>query len=362
MRTLIPDYYEKFKCIGSECEDTCCAGWGIQIDQQTMNKYKHVPRHKLDLKSGIDATKFKMNQGSCHFLTSEKLCQIQLTLGETYLTKTCDQYPRKLNAVDGVKEASATLSCPEVARLVLFNPDGIEIKYVENDSGGSVESRFSSDDHFNAVRDLVLGILQDRRYTIDDRMVILAMYFNDLDNYRGLEQALLSEDFRGVLRDLNVNLNSQFQIVKSILHILKDESKEAPRYKSCLSAVERYYGDSDARYKESYDQYYQPFMEQNEFIMENFLVNYAYRAVDFSKSIEPFFLMSVFYAMLKYHLIGMAGANERLSNELVIDTVQPFMKRFEHHPGTSMIIAFFEKNGFFCLSDFIVLLKTQITD
>ena len=26
---LIPEYVKKFKCIGSECEDTCCKGWRI---------------------------------------------------------------------------------------------------------------------------------------------------------------------------------------------------------------------------------------------------------------------------------------------------------------------------------------------
>lgn len=29
---LMPEYMKKFKCIGGECEDTCCAGWTVSLD------------------------------------------------------------------------------------------------------------------------------------------------------------------------------------------------------------------------------------------------------------------------------------------------------------------------------------------
>ena len=31
-----PHYYKKFRCIASECEDTCCAGWAITIDPKSL--------------------------------------------------------------------------------------------------------------------------------------------------------------------------------------------------------------------------------------------------------------------------------------------------------------------------------------
>ena len=34
-----PDYYEDFECIADKCEDTCCAGWQIVIDRETLKKY-----------------------------------------------------------------------------------------------------------------------------------------------------------------------------------------------------------------------------------------------------------------------------------------------------------------------------------
>ena len=36
MLYTIPDYYHEFSCIAGECEDTCCAGWQIVIDEKTL--------------------------------------------------------------------------------------------------------------------------------------------------------------------------------------------------------------------------------------------------------------------------------------------------------------------------------------
>ena len=40
MKYRIPHYFEDFKCTASNCEDTCCAGWAIMIDDDSLEKYK----------------------------------------------------------------------------------------------------------------------------------------------------------------------------------------------------------------------------------------------------------------------------------------------------------------------------------
>ena len=42
MKIRVPEYFKDFKCIASKCEDTCCAGWGIVIDDVTYDRYKNV--------------------------------------------------------------------------------------------------------------------------------------------------------------------------------------------------------------------------------------------------------------------------------------------------------------------------------
>ena len=42
-----PSYLKNFKCIGGACEDTCCAGWSIEVDEGTYKKYKKVKNSSL---------------------------------------------------------------------------------------------------------------------------------------------------------------------------------------------------------------------------------------------------------------------------------------------------------------------------
>lgn len=44
MEIRVPHYYRKFKCTADKCPDTCCAGWQIVIDEETLEKY-----HKFEV-------------------------------------------------------------------------------------------------------------------------------------------------------------------------------------------------------------------------------------------------------------------------------------------------------------------------
>ncbi len=39
MKIRVPKYLNKFKCIADKCEDTCCAGWEIVIDEETYDYF-----------------------------------------------------------------------------------------------------------------------------------------------------------------------------------------------------------------------------------------------------------------------------------------------------------------------------------
>ena len=54
MNHLIPRYYDKFSCIGSDCPETCCQGWKISIDKDTFNKYQKLDNKKLKHKSLLE--------------------------------------------------------------------------------------------------------------------------------------------------------------------------------------------------------------------------------------------------------------------------------------------------------------------
>ena len=39
MKLYAPRYYLQFKCIADACRHSCCVGWEIDVDGETMKKY-----------------------------------------------------------------------------------------------------------------------------------------------------------------------------------------------------------------------------------------------------------------------------------------------------------------------------------
>ena len=42
MKLVAPDYYEKFKCTAGECAHSCCIGWEIDVDYDTLDYYNSI--------------------------------------------------------------------------------------------------------------------------------------------------------------------------------------------------------------------------------------------------------------------------------------------------------------------------------
>ena len=60
MLYTIPDYYHEFSCIAGECEDTCCAGWQIVIDEDSLERYgKEQGEFGKRLRNSIDWEEIK---------------------------------------------------------------------------------------------------------------------------------------------------------------------------------------------------------------------------------------------------------------------------------------------------------------
>ncbi|MGZ9897268.1 flagellin lysine-N-methylase [Shewanella gaetbuli] len=134
MENLIikPNYVSLFSCIGPKCSDSCCNDWMITFDKQSYkktisNKYladiaKFALMETKDSESDWGVIKLD-KQGACPFLNSQKLCQIHDKEGEDALSYTCKTYPKRDQIIGNDKYKSVYLSCPEVARIVLFEQE-----------------------------------------------------------------------------------------------------------------------------------------------------------------------------------------------------------------------------------------------
>lgn len=138
MKVRVPNYFNEFKCIASECEDTCCAGWEIVIDDETHKRYENVEgefgeilRSKIVKSDGENI--FLLNNGNCSFLNEKKMCEIYINLGENHLCYTCQQFPRYTEEFLDLKEIGLSLSCPEAARIILRKAENTTFNLSEED-------------------------------------------------------------------------------------------------------------------------------------------------------------------------------------------------------------------------------------
>lgn len=138
MKVRVPNYFNEFKCIASECEDTCCAGWEIVIDDETYKRYENVEgefgeilRSKIVKSDGENI--FLLNNGNCSFLNEKKMCEIYINLGENHLCYTCQQFPRYTEEFLDLKEVGLSLSCPEAARIILRKAENTTLNLSEED-------------------------------------------------------------------------------------------------------------------------------------------------------------------------------------------------------------------------------------
>ena len=70
----------------------------------------------------------------CAFLNDCNLCEMYVNLGEKSLCKTCRLYPRHVEEFEDVREITLSVSCPEVARLVLSQSCSTVFCTEENDT------------------------------------------------------------------------------------------------------------------------------------------------------------------------------------------------------------------------------------
>lgn len=149
MTVIKPKFYDDFRCTASKCTDNCCIGWEIDIDENTLEKYKGVSGDFSDyIKSNITKSPDGSNcfvlkeNGRCAFLDGENLCMIYKNCGSNFLCDICREHPRFYNSLYSCEEAGLGLCCEEVSRL-LFESSEFELVREEN---GEIYEEASEDE------------------------------------------------------------------------------------------------------------------------------------------------------------------------------------------------------------------------
>lgn len=224
MQEVVPNYYHTFRCIAGACKHSCCVGWEIDIDEETMAFYE-----SLDTKLGEKIRKsiegevphFILGPGDrCPFLQDDGLCELICECGEEALCEICSLHPRFRNFYPSFTEMGLGLCCEEAARLILSLEEKFSVKMPEQVQLTEEECLFL------AKRQEIFEVLQDRDKNIQERFDNLAQRFGfsfdfSLDQIRKIYLSLerldekwtaMLEGLKGFSFDESIFKSEKFQI------------------------------------------------------------------------------------------------------------------------------------------------------
>lgn len=193
MEYIYPDYYHEFQCAAGQCPDTCCAGWRISIDKQSMKKYLHSKgsfgnrlRNSVNVEDGC----FRHYDNRCVLLNEENLCDICVEIGEEHLCKTCSRYPRHMEEYENIRELSLSLSCPEAAGMILGREEPVRMLSVMKDEKEEIDKDFDSQLYawLREMRELFLDTIQKRELSMANRMALVTAMAHDFQRKMSNEQ------------------------------------------------------------------------------------------------------------------------------------------------------------------------------
>ena len=169
MTLYAPKYYKDFHCIADKCTHSCCIGWEIDIDPDTLEKYKALSDgYGLVVKNSISYEgdpHFKLGCGDrCPHLNEKGLCNIILGIGEDHLCNICREHPRFYNFTS-VAELGIGMSCIESARVIL-SADEYDTFY----EIGEVDCSDSFDFDGRADRSAIYKILKDKDLSYGEKL------------------------------------------------------------------------------------------------------------------------------------------------------------------------------------------------
>lgn len=225
MYYLYPDYYKKFHCTSDKCIDTCCAEWQIVIDDDSLEKYgKYEGDYQQTLCQNIDWEEgvFEHNKrGKCAFLRGDNLCDMYIHMGAGSLCSTCREYPRHTEEFENLREITLSLSCPEVAKIVMNTTEPVTFISKEDDEDESYEDfDYFLFSELEDVREEMICIMQNRSISIGDRIGKILQISASVQRHYDAGSLILWKEFDESDR---VRVNDEYEFFERVFLFLFEE-------------------------------------------------------------------------------------------------------------------------------------------
>ena len=296
MKEYFLSYYPKFTCIAGDCKHTCCAGWEIQIDQNSLDRYiKEQSDFGKVLKEGINYKKsqFKRDKNKrCALLNDKGLCELITNLGEASLCQVCKDHPRFRSFFSDRTEVGLGFCCEQATRIILSYKDKIKpILSVEDESQQDLSFLEKS---VLSFREKVLLIIQDKSLSIEQKVDKL-------------------------LQQNNVSLAKNYfsKTLKTFLSFEKIDKNWTAKLKQIKRGKTPF-----------------TFLEKHHQIFENFLTNEVYRHVSCAEDVSEAIIKLVGIVICAKVVSAMINLKEQEDNsatfEDIVDIVRQYSAEVEY--------------------------------
>ena len=310
--TIYPNYYKNFSCIADKCKHSCCIGWEIDIDKDTLEYYKGVEGEMGELlRSRISYDgdpHFCLSSGDrCPFLNEKNLCELILNLGEESLCYICSEHPRFKNEFGDRLEIGLGLCCEEAGRIILGQKEDFCLESDESTD---------TDDEIILLRDKAITIMQKRDKSLDERC-------KEMLDACEFDSKLMTEEY--------------------MLRVLGDFDALDPEWTKFVSSVLLGRGDKNTEFSE----YIKPYEKMYENLIIYFLYRYMANGEDlYDASLRAAFAVSaykVIFAMSEhiykekgsFDLFDMVELCRRFSSEVEynLDNLWTYMEECYEYRG-----------------------------
>lgn len=341
-KLFLPSYVKKFQC--QQCGCCCVNKWNIYIDLKTIErakrKYAELGK-KEEINSMLKENEqgqitMRFNQmGKCKALRNDGRCQWQLDLGYEYLSDVCKVYPRVIFASPRGLEFSLTFSCPAAA-AALKQDEPVTFTLEEAATSefffmrpGQVEyylpERLPATDiktHYFLIEAGLIRIVQDRSYTIGERLILIGRTLGRLAALNGSVQteenviATLASYKEIITMEKNYELHLQ-TLQKVFEALIQRHETVRESLKFLLKAVlltdengtstfwDRVESEVVWFSKDKYEKLVQKCMSANQeivsLILENYFVNFIFKKSFYQEDWQQvYFKMALLHGLIQF--------------------------------------------------------------
>ena len=171
MKLIAPERYLDFHCIAGACRHSCCIGWEIDIDPESLHRFEQVPgplgkrlRQNIDTDGETACFRLQGQEERCPFLNQHGLCDLIIELGEDALCQICTDHPRFRSFYADRTEIGLGLCCEAAGKLLLGAEEPMRLIMLGDD--GASEPTDPEEQELLALRDSLFELMQNRSIPI----------------------------------------------------------------------------------------------------------------------------------------------------------------------------------------------------